>query len=51
MYLEETYSGCMKELELLLDNFRLDSTAKTKTTVKTGPPTALANRMAASKWI
>ena len=50
VYLEETYSGCMKELELLLDNFRLDSTPKGKTVVKTGPPTALAARKAASRF-
>lgn len=30
VYLEETYSGCMKELELLLDNFRLENPKPSK---------------------
>ena len=50
VYLEETYSGCMKELELLLENFRIDNSmplsakSKPSTTVPKGPNLATANR-------
>ncbi|CAH1255618.1 CCDC171 [Branchiostoma lanceolatum] len=30
VYLEETYGGCMRELELLMDNFRPDQSAQPK---------------------
>ena len=36
IYLEETYGGSMRELELLLDNFQVDPRASLKSSTSSG---------------